>query len=192
MKPHEKPKHTFSALEDLERIKQLVVETPNLSVENVIKEARKTKAIASVKPVVKKSDEEKPCDIAKSVDRDDALVCKTLSKEKETIPLSIGDFLLFRRGVVMNKTHIPNIVWKRVFTHLGLQIVAKQYVTAIYAPVLASPAEEDGEAYTPDVILNHARQYLGAYNKKQKTCACNLRLLANHSRLEQAVTGSGC
>lgn len=176
VKPHDKPAHTFSALEDLERIKQMVVETKEKSVETIIKEARREKKIAPPKP--KKTDvEETTEDIAKSVSQDDAFVFKTLSKEKDIISLEIGECKLFKRGVVMNKTHIPNIVWKRVFAQLGLQIVAKQYVTAVYAPILASPAEEGGEAFEPEMIVNHARQFLGSYNRKQKDVCMQLEIV---------------
>lgn len=175
VKPHETPEHTFSALEDLERIRQMVVDTKEKSVETIIKEARKEKKISTPKP--KKAPEEKTSDLAKSVNQDDAFVFKALSKEKDTIALDIGECKLFKRGVVMNKTHIPNIVWKRVFAQLGLQIVAKQYVTAVYAPVLASPAEDNGEEFEPEMIVNYARQFLGAYNRKQKDVCMQLEIV---------------
>jgi hypothetical protein len=185
VKPQQKPTHTFSALEDLERIKQLVIEKKE-SVESIVRQERKkTQAPLVVKKQnkSKKSDEEQseeaPQDIAKSISKDDAFVFKTLGKESNIIALDLGESRLLKRGVLMQKTHIPGIVWKTVFAQLGLQIVAKQYVTAVYAPILAVPAEESGEAYEPEAILNHANQFLASHNRKQKNDCMKLEVVGD-------------
>ena len=182
----EKPKFSFNALEDLESIKKLVVEKKEETVESivasVVKAKKQAKAEADTMPVkkAKKVKEVEPeTYTAKSVTKDDSLVIKTLSKEKSDVDIEVGECKIIKRGVVMLGTLIPNIMWKKVCTQLGLQLVAKQYITAIYAPIIASPAELDGEALESMEILNHANQLVALYNKKQSDPCMKLSIIGN-------------
>jgi hypothetical protein len=190
-----KPLLSFNALEDLDKIKQLLSKSQE-STENIIKKhQQKQKAESSIdgekqfgkrtKTTVVDLDAEE--DLAKSVTEDDALVFNTINRERKDVDLDIGECTLLKRSVVMLGTHIPGVVWKKVFAHLGLQIVAKQYIVAMYAPVIAAPAEEDGETLDSAVVLNHAAQYVALYNRKQKDDTTKLVLVGKPLQLNNAT-----
>lgn len=178
--------YSFSTLEDLDKIKQLVAAKPSESVESIVKAVRaktksepvtakktKTKTAKTEKIKVKDTDDYDTEDTkskatSRSITRDDELVFKTLHKEKSDIDIDLGECRMVKRGVIMLQTHIPPIVWKKVATTLGLQLVARQYVTAVYANVIVSPAEIDGDIQEPEAILNNANQMLALYNKTTK------------------------
>lgn len=186
-----KPTLAFNALEDLERIKQLVLEKKEPVreiVQEQINKSRKQKTSKTSKKLTGASDSlDSMSGLAKSVTEDDALVFNKLNRERKDIDLDIGECKMLKRGVVMLGTHIPNIVWKKVFAGLGLQIVAKQYITSMYAPVIAAPAEIDGDVLDPEVVLNHATQLVALHNKKQRTECDMLEIVGDPFKLSNAT-----
>lgn len=182
-----KPAYAFNALEDLERIKQLVTEDTKETVQSIVDKHVAKKS--NPKPVKKQTPTDgmdPEVDLAKSVTDDDAAVFNTLNRERKDVDIDIGECKMMKRGVVMLGTHIPNIVWKKVFAHLGLQIVAKQYITAMFAPVIASPAEQDGDALDPTVVLNNANQLVALHNRKQKNDCMKLAIVGDPFKLSNA------
>lgn len=180
-----KPTHTFNALEDLDRIKQLVVD--RTEPEPVLVEKQKKPTVKHVLGAKKqKTQEDQEPDLSKSVTEDDALVFNALNRERKDVDVELGECKMLKRGVVMLGTHIPNIVWKKVFTNLGLQVIAKQYVTAMYAPVIAAPAEQDGEILEPEVVLNYANQLLALHNRKQTNDCKKLAVVGEPFKLNNA------
>lgn len=185
VKKKEKHAYSFNALDDLEHIKQLVIERKEEKVETIVKSALKASKKQKLKIIQKsgsdKKKKAKPADsdvdsdydtieekktVSKSISKDDVLILKTLGKEKQEVDIEIGDCVLTKRGVVMLGTHIPALMWKKVSTRLGLQIVARQYITAVYAPMVVSPAELEGEALEPEAVINQANQLLALHNKR--------------------------
>ena len=183
-----KPTLAFNALEDLERIKQLVLEKKEPVREIVQEQLNKSRKPKATKKRTEEGDApDNMSGLAKSVTEDDALVFNKLNRERKDIDLDIGECKMLKRGVVMLGTHIPNIVWKKVFAGLGLQIVAKQYITAMYAPVIAAPAEIDGDVLDPEVVLNHATQLVALHNKKQRTECDMLEIVGEPFKLSNAT-----
>lgn len=181
-----KPSYAFNALEDLERIKQLVTSDTKETVQAIVE--RHVAKKSDPKPVKKAKtvDEEPEEDLAKSITDDDAAVFNTLNRERKDVDIDLGECKMMKRGVVMLGTHIPNIVWKKVFAQLGLQIVAKQYITAMFAPVIASPAEQDGDVLDPTVVLNHANQLVALHNRRQKNDCLKLSIVGDPFKLSNA------
>lgn len=182
-----KPKFSFNALEDLDRVRKLVVESKTVT-EVTYAPATETrpKRVLAVSRKKKGADADQE-DIAKSVTEEDALVCDKFNNEREHIQIGIGECKLFKRGVVLFGTHIPPIVWKRVFASMGLQMIAKQYLTAMYASVVAAPAEAGGELLEPEAVANHAVQLLALHNKKQKQDCDKLVLVGDPIRISNAT-----
>src|ERR1035437_2471806 len=187
---------SFNALLDLDKIKQRLSKSAD-STETIIrkyqlKQAETSPAVDGEKKSGKRTntsviDLDQEEDLAKSVTEDDALVFHTINRERKDVDLEIGECTLLKRSVVMLGTHIPGTVWKKVFAHLGLQIVAKQYIVAMYAPVIAAPAEEDGESLDSTVVLNNAAQYVALYNRKQKDDTTKLVLVGKPLQLNNAT-----
>jgi hypothetical protein len=176
----------FNAITDLEQIKHLVAnpksdKTADTVIESGVSVKRKTKTTADKAKKKKKLKAEKLVSAVetKSISVDDELVIRTLGKEKTVVDVEHGECALMRRGVVMLQTHIPPQVWKRVHTQLGLDVVARQYVTAIYQPVIASPLTLSGVDQTPDQILQNAQAYLSLHNRQIKDEHLKLEIIGN-------------
>ena len=174
----------FNAISDLEQIKHLVAnpkadKTPDTVIESGVS-VKRTKA-GSAKAKKKKLKAAKLVSEVetKSISADDELTIRTLGKEKTVVDVEHGECALVRRGVVMLQTHIPPNVWKRVHTQLGLDIVARQYVTAIYQPVIASPLTLSGVDQNPDQILQNAQAYLSLHNRQIRDDAMKLEIIGN-------------
>jgi hypothetical protein len=190
-----KPTFSFNAMEDLDKIKQLLSKSAD-STEAIVRKQRKQNTETNDSKSSTGNSKRKPTtvvdldgeeDLAKSVTEDDALVFSTINRERKDVDLEIGECTLLKRSVVMLGTHIPATVWKRVFAHLGLQIVAKQYVMSMYCPVIAAPAEEDGEMLDAAVVLNNATQYISLYNRSQKDDIGKLALVGKPLQLNNAT-----
>ena len=167
----------FNAIEDLAQIKHLAA-NPKTVEEAVIESGvRKVKKPKKQKPGKLVSAVE-----TKSISDDDELVIRTLGKEKSIVDVNHGECALVRRGVVMVQTHIPQQVWTRVHTLLGLDIVARQYVTALFQPVLASPLVVDGEELDQEKILHNAQAYLNLHNKQINDKKLRLEIIGNVKR----------
>lgn len=167
----------FNAIEDLAQIKHLAANP------KTVEEAVIESGVRKVKSKKKKKGDKLVSAIeTKSISDDDELVIRTLGKEKSVVDVNHGECSLVRRGVVMVQTHIPPQVWTKVHTQLGLDIVARQYVTAIYQPVLASPIVVDSEELSQDQILKNAQSYLNIHNKQIANKAMRLEIIGNVRR----------
>lgn len=188
----------FNAISDLEQVKHLIgKEKKDEPADTVIVDgmSKKVKSHKSKKNKKSKKSstvgntevDQDDADVAagiesKSISKDDELVLKTLGKEKQDIDIEYGECALVKRGVVMLQTHIPPNIWKRVHTKYGLDIVAHQYVTAVFQPVLAAPLEVGGILQTPEQTLHAAQAYLAIYNRSMKDMDARLEIVGRPRR----------
>lgn len=189
----------FNAISDLEQIKHLVGKekkddpADTVIIDGMSKKLKTAKALKKAKSKKKLSKVSEATDAvdaeiieagveSKAISRDDELVIKTLGKEKQDIDVEYGECALVKRGVVMLQTHIPPNIWKRVHTRYGLDIVAHQYVTAVFQPVLAAPLEIDGATQSPDKTLHAAQAYLAIYNRSLKDPDSKLEIVGRPRR----------
>lgn len=195
----------FNAISDLEQIKHLIgkEKKDEAGTEDTVIVNGMSKKLKAAKKILKKKEKAKKSkskvDAAlvddsdsgteavagiesKAISKDDELVIKTLGKEKQDIDVEYGECALVKRGVVMLQTHIPPNIWKRVHTRYGLDIVAHQYVTAVFQPVLAAPLEVDGALQTPEKTLHAAQAYLSIYNRSLKDPDSRLEIVGRPRR----------
>lgn len=168
---------TFKSIDDLSQIKHLVSDTKKAEPDAVL-----VSGVRKVKKKKKKS-EKLVSDIeTKAISEDDELVIRTLGKEKTDIDVEHGECALVRRGVVMLQTHIPPHVWKRVHTQLGLDVIARQYVTAVYQPVIAAPIHADNRDLTVEESKQRAQAHLSLHNRTIADESLRLEIIGNARR----------
>lgn len=138
----------FSTLEDLARVKQLEVAECDENEFIPRKKQVKTGTIDSSRAN------------SGSVDDDDASVFKTLEKQSAEIDLDSEDPQLLRRGIILQKTTIPEQSWQKMHVEYGLQVVARQYITAMYGTVLAVPDTDTEFTHTEESAEAEAKKWL--------------------------------
>lgn len=192
----------FNAISDLDQIKHLVCsdkkhEGSSLADTVIVdgmskrvhskKQKKKSKGKASTSESTDSDDSIVAGTESKAISKDDELVIKTLGKEKHDVDVEYGECALVKRGVVMLQTHIPPNIWKRIHTQYGLDIVAHQYVTAVFQPVLAAPLEVDGTIQTTTQALQAAQAYLAIYNRSLKDQSAKLEIVGRPRRSGSAT-----
>lgn len=169
--------YTFNSIDDLAQIKHLVSKPKDAEPDSVL-----VSGVRKVKKPKKKAEKLVSEIETKAISEDDELVIRTLGKEKTHVDVEHGECALVRRGVVMLQTHIPPQVWKRVHTQLGLDVIARQYVTAVYQPVIAAPIYADGKDLSADDTKARAQAHLSLHNRSIKDESLRLEIIGNARR----------
>lgn len=155
---------------------------PTLSIVKTEIEFNSTEDIASVKDFGKVVESDAPK--LKSVSSDDKLVMRTLNSQERFVVIDHDEIAMVKRGVYFNGVKIPKEAWKKVFVSIGLQRIASQYVTAVFCPVLAVPAWDGSLAYSPNALLNTARQHIAMHNRTVKNPNEQLAVVGDMHKVE--------